>query len=70
MIESLPCPLLIATGSNDEQWPKASYDGLWLDAEYHEIDGASHWGMVLSRRAISAAAPQVANWVTENTLAR
>ncbi|MDA1216170.1 MAG: hypothetical protein O2812_04785 [Chloroflexi bacterium] len=44
VVESLPCSLLILTGTLDTQWPREKYDGLWLDAEHHSVDGASHWG--------------------------
>ncbi len=63
VIESLPCPLLIVTGSNDPLWPRSRYNGLWLDATYLDIPGASHWGLVLSRRALSSAAPAVVAWL-------
>ncbi|MEX0786033.1 MAG: alpha/beta hydrolase family protein [Dehalococcoidia bacterium] len=63
VIESLPCPLLIVTGSADVQWPRERYHGLWLDADYASIDGASHWGLVLSRRALDVAVAAVVDWV-------
>jgi pimeloyl-ACP methyl ester carboxylesterase len=67
VIESLPCPLLIVTGGNDRQWPIAHYDGLWLDADMHEVADASHWGLVLSRRALATMLPVVTDWVMEHT---
>lgn len=70
VIESLPCPFLIVTGSDDHQWPANAYDGLWLDAAYREIEGASHWGLVLSRRALAEMVPLVTGWVREHTPAR
>lgn len=70
VIESLPCPLLIVTGSNDRQWPARKYDELWLDAYYHEIDSASHWGLVLSQRALAKTLPLVTEWVREHTPAQ
>ncbi len=70
VIESLPCPLLIVTGSNDHQWPASAYDGLWLDAAYREIESASHWGLVLSRGALAETLPLVTDWVREHTPAR
>jgi pimeloyl-ACP methyl ester carboxylesterase len=63
IIESLPCPLLIAAGSEDRQWPRSRYDGLWLDAEYLAAEGASHWGLVLSRRALATLVPTVTDWL-------
>jgi pimeloyl-ACP methyl ester carboxylesterase len=65
VIESLPCPLLIVTGTNDRLWPRHKYDGLWLPAEHIEIEGASHWGLVLSRQALSIAVPAVTRWLNE-----
>ncbi len=70
VIESLPCPFLIVTGSNDNQWPAGAYDGLHLDAHYREVDSASHWGLVLSRRALAETLPLVTDWVREHTLTR
>jgi len=64
VIESMPCPLLIVTGTGDQLWPRAKYDGLWLPAEHLEIEGASHWGLVLSRHALAAAVPGVLQWLT------
>ena len=61
--ESLPCPLLIVTGSDDRQWPTAHYDGLRLDANAHEVAGASHWGLVLNRRVLTTLVPAVLDWV-------
>jgi pimeloyl-ACP methyl ester carboxylesterase len=63
VIESLPCPLLIVTGAADTQWPRSKYDGLWLQADFVEVEGASHWGLVLSRRALAQAAPAVVAWL-------
>lgn len=63
VVESLPCPLLILTGTADTQWPREKYDGLWLDAEHQGVEGASHWGLVLSRRAVAEAAPVANRWL-------
>lgn len=59
VIETLPCPLLIVTGTNDRLWPRSIYDDLWLPADYFEVEGASHWGLVLSRRALGVEVPAV-----------
>ena len=66
VIESLPCPLLIVTGEGDRQWPTTHYDGLRLDAEFHEVPGASHWGLVLRRRALARMLPVVTDWVARS----
>jgi pimeloyl-ACP methyl ester carboxylesterase len=63
VIEALPCPLLIVTGTADAQWPRPKYDGLWLPADYLEVAGASHWGVVLSRGALAQAVPAVVAWL-------
>ena len=67
VVRSLPCPLLIVTGTADAQWPRSSYDGLWLAADYIEAEGASHWGLVLSRRVLHALVPRVTTWVEKAT---
>ena len=63
VIDSLACPLLLVTGTLDEQWPAARYRDLWLPADRLTVKGASHWGLVLSRRAIAQAAPGVVGWL-------
>jgi pimeloyl-ACP methyl ester carboxylesterase len=63
VIESMPCPLLIVTGTNDRLWPRATYDDLRLPAQHLEIEGASHWGLVLSRRALASEVPAVTGWL-------
>ena len=67
VVRSLPCPLLIVTGTADAQWPRSSYDGLWLAADYIEAEGASHWGLMLSRRVLHALVPRVTTWVEKAT---
>lgn len=63
VIESLSCPLLIVTGTGDKAWPKKRYEGLWLDAEFYEVEQASHWGLVLNRRALAVGVPEVLQWL-------
>lgn len=63
VIASLPCPLLVVTGTRDTQWPRQRYEGLELSADYLEIEGASHWGLVLNRRALGTAIPAVLHWI-------
>jgi hypothetical protein len=50
-------PLLIVTGELDTRWPRESYAGLEFSAEYAEVEGCSHWGPVLNRRALSHLVP-------------
>ena len=52
VIESLNSPLLVVTGTEDQDWPRERYNELQLDADHLSVDGASHWGLVLSRRAL------------------
>ncbi len=63
VIESLPCPLLIVTGTRDRQWPRERYNDLWLPADHLSVEGASHWGLVLNRRALATAIPAVLRWL-------
>ena len=63
-IESLPCPLLIVTGTADSQWPRERYHNLWFDAEYHSVEGASHWGLVLNRRVLAKTVRAVLRWLS------
>jgi pimeloyl-ACP methyl ester carboxylesterase len=67
VIEALPCPLLIVTGTRDRAWPRERYDNLWLTADYLSVEGASHWGLVLQRRALSWIIPEVLSWLTRHT---
>ena len=63
LIESLPCPLLIVTGTLDRQWPRERYADLRLPADYLQVEGASHWGLVLNRRALEQTVPRVLDWI-------
>ncbi|MEX2246131.1 MAG: alpha/beta hydrolase family protein [Dehalococcoidia bacterium] len=68
VVESLACPLLIVTGAADAQWPRERYDALYLPAGYASIDGASHWGLVLNRRALATLVPTVTEWLESHAL--
>ena len=63
VVESLPCDLLVVTGTRDAQWPRERYDGLWLHADHLSAEGASHWGLVLSRRTVDTIVPSVTRWL-------
>jgi pimeloyl-ACP methyl ester carboxylesterase len=63
VIESLPCPLLLVTGTADTAWPAERYQDLWLQVEYLSVEGASHWGLVLNRRAVATLIPAVLRWL-------
>jgi pimeloyl-ACP methyl ester carboxylesterase len=62
VIERLPCPLLIVTGTGDTQWPLARYADLPLPATFMEAE-ASHWGLVLRRECVERLAPLVLDWI-------
>jgi pimeloyl-ACP methyl ester carboxylesterase len=62
VIDVIPCPLLLITGTRDTLWPGARYDTLWLLADRLSIDGASHWGLVLNRRVLTSMIPRVIGW--------
>jgi pimeloyl-ACP methyl ester carboxylesterase len=63
VIERMPCPLLVVTGGEDQQWPRSRYAAMALPAQWMEAPGASHWGLVLSRRALAALVPTVTAWI-------
>jgi pimeloyl-ACP methyl ester carboxylesterase len=65
VIEALPCPLLIVTGTADRQWPRQRYDDLGLRADHLSIESASHWGLVLNRRALATMIPAVLRWMAQ-----
>ncbi len=65
VIETLPCPLMIVTGGADRLWPRNKYDDLWLPAKRIEIEGASHWGLVLSRKALETGVEDVVGWLED-----
>jgi pimeloyl-ACP methyl ester carboxylesterase len=65
VIETLPVPLLIVTGTEDQQWPRERYRDLLLAAEYLDVEGASHWGLVLNRRALREVVPSVLGWLDQ-----
>jgi pimeloyl-ACP methyl ester carboxylesterase len=67
VIEALPCPLLIVTGTRDRAWPRERYNSLWLTADYLSMEGASHWGLILQRRALSSMIPAVLRWIAQHT---
>jgi pimeloyl-ACP methyl ester carboxylesterase len=63
VIASLPCPLLFVTGTRDRQWPRERYNDLWLTVDHLGVEGASHWGLVLNRRALATTIPAVLRWL-------
>lgn len=63
VVDSLPCLLLLVTGTRDREWPAERYDGLRLPADRMIMEGASHWGLVLNRLAIGKLAPEIVAWL-------
>ena len=63
VVDALPGPLLIVTGSADRQWPRSRYDDLPLPADHLVAEGASHWGLVLGRRTLASLVPAVLAWL-------
>ncbi|MBI5287987.1 MAG: hypothetical protein HY873_03320 [Chloroflexi bacterium] len=62
--------VLIVTGAEDRQWPRSKYDDLPdlpRTPEHLSVEGASHWGLVLSRRALAVLVPQVVDWIGQRT---
>ena len=66
VVTSLPCPLLVVTGSQDEAWPRSAYAEMRLPADYLESSGASHWGLVLNRRLLPELSSLVMDWLDTN----
>ncbi len=66
VVTSLPCPLLVVTGSQDEAWPRSAYAEMRLQADYLESSGASHWGLVLNRRLLPELSSLVMDWLDTN----
>jgi pimeloyl-ACP methyl ester carboxylesterase len=64
VVESLPCPLLLVTGTADKAWPAERYQDLWLKADHLSVEGASHWGLVLNQRALATLIPAASRWLT------
>ena len=58
--------ICIAPGERDETFPPRVCRRVarFLGAEYVELPGASHWGLVLNRRALDAARPAITAWLT------
>ncbi len=67
VVTELPCPLLLVTGALDRQWPRERYDDLWLPAGRLDVEGTSHWGLVLNRRALAQTIPVVLQWIADAT---
>jgi pimeloyl-ACP methyl ester carboxylesterase len=62
VVDSLPCPALVVAGTEDASFPPATYGALPFAAERIDVPG-THWGLVLGRRTLAAAAPRVLAWL-------
>lgn len=67
VIRTLPCPLLIITGTEDRQAPRSRYSDMSLKSDQLSVERASHWGLVLSRRSVASAVPRVIDWIVLNS---
>jgi pimeloyl-ACP methyl ester carboxylesterase len=63
VVEALPCPALVVAGSADASYPPSAYRALPVAADRLDIEGASHWGLVLGRRALDRLVPAVVAWL-------
>ena len=63
VVPPLPCPALIVAGTADQTFPPATYGALSATADVIVAEGASHWGLVLSRRALAHVVPAVLSWL-------
>ena len=73
VIGALACPVLLVSGSADGAWSR-EWHGRWPHknlgdalsaAEAHSLDGASHWGLILSKRVVERTAVAVLRWLEE-----
>jgi pimeloyl-ACP methyl ester carboxylesterase len=57
--------VLVVAGERDESFPPrvCRHVARFLGAGYVELPGASHWGLVLNRRALDAAWPTILTWL-------
>jgi len=57
--------ILVAAGERDEIIPPRACRRVarFLGADYVELPGASHWGLVLNRRGLDAAWPAITAWL-------
>ena len=61
--ESVPCPFLVVNGTlSRDRSEKGHVERLASDRLV--VEGASHWGLVLNRRALRTLVPDVLNWIS------
>jgi hypothetical protein len=49
----------------DSQWPRRRYEEFHLTRTYIEAAGASHWGLVLTRRVLAELVLAVIDWISQ-----
>ena len=69
VLTALPCPALVVASQADATFPPAAYADLSIPAERLVVDGASHWGLVLSRRLLATLIPTVIAWLDRVSVA-
>ncbi len=67
VVESCAVPLLLVTGAADPDWGADRFTDLHLAAERLDVPGASHWGLVLSARALEQLRAPVLAWLERTT---
>jgi pimeloyl-ACP methyl ester carboxylesterase len=70
VVESMPCPLLIANGPHRRREDPEGWKNFWLKAEFLEPQKGSHWGLVLNRRLLASLVPQAAGWLERRVMAQ
>ena len=63
VVKTVRCPLLVVQGALDGENTSPSHDDVWPGADYLTVEGASHWGLALNRRALVRAIPAVLRWI-------
>ena len=68
VIESVECPLLVVAGTDTLDERRTGFDVPWLQSDQISIPGASHWGLVLSRRVVAKLVDDVVAWLGRQQL--
>lgn len=63
VVDAVRSPLLLIAGGRDRQWGPEKYEDLWLPCERLIAPDASHWGLVLGRRALEFMRQPVLDWL-------
>jgi pimeloyl-ACP methyl ester carboxylesterase len=68
VVGPLACPVLLVAGTGAGNKAVGPDDALFPGADYCEATGASHWGLVLSRRTLAKMVPVVLRWLVAQDL--